>query len=341
MKAFQLVKYGSAKEAFELTCIDEPQIEENEVLIEVEGFGLNYADVLARLGQYREAPPLPCVVGYEVVGKVTKLGGAVDNNLLDKRVVGFTRFNAYATHVKTSHLGIAEIPENLELVKGLALGTQFVTAYYAAFMCCDLQEGDVVLIHAAAGGVGSALIQLCKLKGVEIIALAGSEEKLKVAKQNGADHVINYETHDYEEEVQSILGDRKIDVSFNSTAGASFKKDFRLLNFTGKLVMYGASSRSGKKWGLLSTLNMLRKMGLFIPIALLMTSKSLIGVNMLKIADHKPMIIKRCLDAISQLAAQGKINPLVGGEFTSDQLAEAHEKLEKRGTVGKVGVRWV
>lgn len=340
MEAFQLVKIGEAKSAFQKSTLPDPVPSADDVLIDVEGFGLNYADVLARLGQYREAPPLPSVIGYEVVGRISKVGSNVESSWVGKRVVGFTRFNGYASKVVTSSLGVTAIPEDYDLVKGLAVGTQYVTAYYAANMCCDIQEGDVVLIHAAAGGVGSALIQICKLLGAEIIALAGSEEKLKVAKQNGADHVINYEASDYELEVNSILGDRKIDVTFNSTAGASFKKDFRLLGFGGKLVMYGASSRSGKKWGMLSTINMLRKMGLFLPIALLMTSKSLIGVNMLKIADHKPLIIKRCLDAIGKLLMEGKIDPIVGGEFSADQLAEAHQKLEQRATVGKIGVKW-
>ncbi len=340
MEAFQLIKYGNANTAFERITLPEPQLSDDDVLIEVEGFGINYADVLARLGQYKEAPPLPCVIGYEVVGTISTIGKNVDKSWLNKRVVGFTRFNGYATQVKTSKDGIAEIPADYDLVKGLAVGTQYVSAYYASHICCDIAEGDVVIIHAAAGGVGSALIQLCKLKGAEIIALAGSEEKLKVAKDNGADHVINYVTKDYEVEVKSILGDPRVDVTFNSTAGSSFKKDFRLLGPVGNLVMYGASSRSGKNWGILSVLNMLRKMGLFIPIALLMTSKSLIGVNMLKLADHKPLKIKKCLDAISKLIAEGKINPIVGGLYSADQLTEAHSKIENRGTVGKIGVKW-
>ena len=340
MKAFQLVRYGNAAQAFELKDLPTPKVGDDDVLIEVEGFGLNYADVLARLGQYREAPPLPTVIGYEVVGRVSQVGKNTDQQWLNKRVVGFTRFNAYSTQVVTSSQGIAVLPDDYELVKGLAVGTQYVTAYYASFIKVQIVPGDIAVIHAAAGGVGSALIQLCKLQGAVVVALAGSEDKLALAKKNGADHVINYVTHDYEEEIVKLFGEKKVDVTFNSTAGTSFKKDFRLLNFAGSMVMYGASSRSGKKWGLLSTLNMLRQMGLFIPIALLMTSKSLIGLNMLKVADYKPALIKQCLDAISDLIKENKIDPIVGGLYSSDQLAEAHEQLENRKSVGKIGVKW-
>ncbi len=339
MKAIYLVKNGNAANAFEERETEQLTPFDSEVLIKVEAFGLNYADVMARNGIYREAPPLPCVIGYEVVGEIVKVGQNLDQNLIGKRVVAFTRFGGYATYAVTTRLGFVEIGD-LDAGIALCIATQYVTAYYMAYECTNLFEGDKVLVHAGAGGVGTALIQLCKHKKCEIFATAGSKEKLDYMKKQGADHVINYREKEYEEEIGSLLNNQRLDIAFNPIAGKTFKKDFNLIGSGGKIVLFGGSERSGKRWGIFSTLNFVRKMGIIIPIGTMMRSKSIIGVNMLKIGDNKPAVLNRCMTRVIDLVNSGELKPHVGARFPVDRISEAHQLLESRNSIGKVIVIW-
>jgi len=338
-KSIQLIKYGDAKEAFSFAEIPPSELLTDEVQIEVERFGINYADVMAREGNYREAPPLPCVLGYEVVGTITKIGKDSPDALIGKRVVAFTRFGGYSQVVNTKHFAVAEIGD-YDGNKALALATQYVTAYYMAFIATTVQKGDNVLIHAAAGGVGTALIQLLRNKGVNIIAKTGSDDKIQYLKDLGVEHIVNYNKSDYAEQVENILNTERVDISFNPVAGSTFKKDWKLLGCTGSLVLFGGSERSGKKWGMLSTLNFVRKMGIIIPITLMMRSKSIIGINMLKVADFKPLALQFCLEELVKLAKAGEIDPQVGAVYNAKEISEAHTFLASGKSTGKVVLEW-
>lgn len=338
-KAFFLTKVGSASESFDLRPLELNEPKEQEVLIEVEAFGLNYADVMARRGLYREAPPFPCVVGYEVVGKVIQVGSQEDAHLLNKRVLGFCRFGGYAKHTITFSYAVVVVddqPAN-EL---LALSTQAVTAYYMGEYLTPIHAIDTVLIHAAAGGVGSILIQLAKLKGAKVIAKIGSDSKRKLVEELGADCVVNYNDSDYVQQIQAFLKEERLDISFNPVAGSTYKKDMSLLGSGGRMILFGGSELANGKWGFFSKLNFARKMGLVLPIGLMMRSKNILGVNMLKIADNKPKVLEHCLTAVVQLYKEGKIKPQVGGVFPASQLNEAHSALESGKTTGKLSVYW-
>lgn len=338
-KAIQLVQYGASEKAFAVVDANTPEPASDEVQIEVDYFGINYADVMARNGLYREAPPLPCVLGYEVVGRVVKVGNATSTEIIGKKVVAFTRFGGYSQLVNTKSNAIVEIGDLDETV-ALALATQYVTAYYMSHIATTIHPGDNILIHAAAGGVGTALIQLLADKDVNILAKVGTEEKKKLLEQEGVKYVINYNKAPYEEQVKEILQDQRLDVSFNPAGGASFKKDWKLLGATGRLLLFGGSERSGKKWGILSDLNFVRKMGILIPIGLMGTSKSMIGVNMLRVADFKPDVLQQCLQAVVKLAQDGKIQPKISEVFEAKDIAEAHELLGSGKSTGKIVVKW-
>ncbi len=338
-EGFFLTKVGSAEEAFQLKEFNIEDPKGNEVIVEAEAFGLNYADVMARRGLYREAPPFPCVVGYEVVGKIVKIGPDANADILNKRVVAFCRFGGYAKHVITNDYACVEV-EDQGAGELLALCTQAVTAYYMAEYLTPIHGGDKVLIHAAAGGVGSIMIQLAKMNGAEVFAKIGRQEKADHVKNLGADHVINYRSSDYFEQVKQILQGEQLDVSYNPVAGSTFKKDMELLGSGGRMVLFGGSELAEGKWGILSKLNFVRKMGFFTPIVLMMKSKNILGVNMLKIADNKPQVLERCLRAVVGLYTDGKLKPQVGGVYSSDQLAEAHSALESGQTTGKLIVTW-
>lgn len=338
-QAFFLTKKGSAAEAFDLRTFDIPAPTGNQVLVEAEAFGLNYADVMARRGLYREAPPFPCVVGYEVVGKVIACGPDAKTDNLNKRVVAFCRFGGYAKHVLTDDYATVEVGDQ-DPIELLALCTQAVTAYYMAEYLTPIHSIDRVLVHAAAGGVGTILVQLAKLKGAEVIAKVGQKDKEQYVRDLGADHVINYRDSDYADQLRAHLKGKRIDISYNPAAGSTFKKDLALLGSGGRMVIFGGSELAKGKWGVLSKLNFVRKMGFMTPIVLMMRSKSILGVNMLKIADNKPKVLEECLQAVVKLYIEGKIKPQVGGSYSSAQMTDAHAALESGRTTGKLGVIW-
>lgn len=338
-EALVLTKKGKPAGKFERIAWEIPELKSTEILIESEAFGLNYADVMASQGLYREAPPMPCVVGYEVVGKITQVGKDLDASYLGKRVLAFCRFGGYAKHVITEEYAVVPI-ENMSASEALALCTQGVTAYYMAEYLSPVRKGERVLVHAAAGGVGSLLIQLAKKNGAEVFAKIGSSKKEGLVKELGADHVIDYSKSDYSEQILRILGENRLDVSFNPVAGDTFKKDFKLLGSAGRLFLFGGSQLSSGKWGILSALNFIRKMGRPLPIGYMMRSKSVLGVNMLKIADNKPAVLAECLKAVVQLHDEGKLKPQTGGEFSVDQFEKAFQLLASGKSTGKVAVIW-
>jgi NADPH:quinone reductase-like Zn-dependent oxidoreductase len=334
MEAIYLVKNGKPEVAFEKRAIKLAQPQKGEVSIEVEAFGLNFADVVARLGMYRECPPLPTVVGYEVVGRVIKITEGVDHVKEGDRVVAFTIFGGYATHVNTDARAVVKISEDYDTGKALALAVQYCTAYYASHVATNIFEGDKVLVQAAAGGVGTALVQLCKLKGCKVYGTAGSAEKIEYLKNQGVDHPIKYREKEFDAEIKE-----KLDVVFDSIGGKTFKKGLKLLDFGGRMVSFGAASQ-------LEANNFFQKVkfglsfGFYHPVVFIMNSRTLAGVNMLKIGKHKPEILQYCMQNVVKLAEEGKINPHVGGMYSIDQLNEAHIALETRATIGKVGVSW-
>jgi NADPH2:quinone reductase len=340
MRAAVLIKTGNALNAFQIKEVPEPKLEGLDVLIKVEGFGLNFADVMARNGLYKDAPPLPSILGYDVVGRVEKANTPEAEHLIGKRVVAMTRFGGYAEYAKTDYRACAVISEEMDLTKATALATQYCTAYYAAYECANLFEGDQVLIHAAAGGVGTALTQLAKNKGCVVYGTTGSDSKFEYLKNNGVDFPINYIKNDYEKELLKISGGSKLDIAFNSVGGTTFKKDFELLERGGKSIIYGAAERSGKKGGIFSTLGLAWNFGIFSPIQLLMNSKGIIGINMLRIADYKPLVLKRCLEEVVRLTENETLHPEIGGTFSIEEIGEAHAYLESRKSTGKIAVKW-
>lgn len=340
MRTYTLVKNGKANQAFELQEKPTPSPSKGEILIESEGFGLNFADVMARLGIYKDCPPLPAVIGYENVGRVKSLGDGVTGYKVGDRVLSFTRFGGYADHVISSEMAVARISEELSIGEATALATQYITAYYAAEKTVSLYSGDHVLVHAAAGGVGTALIQLLKRKGCVVFGTAGSQEKLDYLTGIGVDYPINYREVNYQKEIERLGFGKKLDATFNPIGGDYVKKDFHLLNAGGSVVLYGASKLTEARGNPIKIIKLLFGFGFWSPIKFVSTSKSLIGINMLRIADHKPAAFSRALHEIIQLAEDGLIKPYVGKEFPHEELAAAHEYLEGRKSIGKVAIAW-
>jgi NADPH:quinone reductase-like Zn-dependent oxidoreductase len=334
MEAIFLVKNGKPELAFERRDISLKKPDPDEVSIEVEAFGLNFADVTGRLGLYKECPPLPTVIGYEVVGRIMDMGNDATHVAIGDRVIGFTIFGGYATHVVTKAKAVAKIDDAYPVGKALALTVQYCTAYYATNFASHVFENDKVLIHAGAGGVGTALIQLCKLKKCKIYATAGSPEKIEYLKGQGVDFPINYNMVDFD----SMINE-KLDVVFDSIGGKTFKKGIKLLDYGGRMVSFGAASQLEAR-NIFSKIKFAFSFGIYHPVMFIMGSKTLAGVNMLKIGQYKPDILQNCMQNIVKLANEGKIDPHVGGTFSIDKLNEAHTALETRNSIGKLGIIW-
>lgn len=310
----------------------------DQVLIRCEGFGLNYADVMATKGLYREAPPLPSVLGYEVVGRVEAVGAGAPQELIGKRVVGMTRFGGYAQYAVTDHSAVAVVPEELPLGVAASLATQGCTAWYAARLLCPLRAGQRVLVHAAAGGVGHLLVQLALRSGCMVFAVASGTEKADYLRSLGVQHVVDRTQGDYAQQVERSLHGAKLDVVFNAVGGASFKKDMALLGNGGRMLLYGGAERGAL--GLFGTLRFVWRMGLVVPILLMMQSRSVLGLNMLRIAEQHPNDIATCLHSMVAACAEGQVLPRIHNEYAATELPRALQDLEGGATMGKLVVRW-
>lgn len=337
MTAAALVRHSDPKSSFEFRELPLPETDDGQVRIRVEAFGLNFADVMARQGNYPDCPDLPAVIGYDVVGTIDALGDGVDGLSVGDRVTAMTRFGGYAEYAVTDHRACAPIGD-MDAGKALALTTQYCTAWYCIHEMVNLYPGDRVLIHAAAGGVGTALVQMARDLDLEIFGTAGSDAKLDYLRDQGVHHPINYRSTDYEEVVSDIVGDTGLDTIFDPVGGDYVRKDIRLLGAGGRLVLFGASDMTGA--------NIFQKIrsgigfGIYHPAQFMAASQALIGVNMLRIADHRPEVLKRCLENVVRQTRDGTLNPTVARIFPASELAEAHAYLEGRKSMGKIGLTW-
>lgn len=315
-----------------------PEIGPGQVRIRVTAFGLNYADIMARQGLYKGCPPLPCIIGYDVEGFIDAVAPDVYDYKPGDRVFALTRFGGYAQYAVTQAQAVSHLPADAPLGIGCALATQCVTAYHSAILAQTLLPGEKVLIHAAAGGLGTALIQIALWKGCVVIGVVGGKEKADYIRALGVQHIIDHHEISWTGYVEQHLGGR-VDVIFDNVGGASVKKGKSILAAGGRIVTLGAAALSGKK-GKLNLLKLGIGFGLFSPVSFLGKSQSLIGVNMLKIADFRPDMIDVSFKGVSKLYQEGILKPHVGKIFTQNQLDQAQAFMEERKAMGKVVVTW-
>ena len=337
MKAVQLVKHGNDSSVFQLAEVDKPVPKPGGVVIKVEGFGLNYADVMARLGQYRDAPPLPAILGYDVVGIIESIGEGVDPTRIGKRVVAVTEFGGYAQYAAAHENATVDVPADMPLASAAALATQYATAFYAAFQLGNIQYNEHVFIHAAAGGVGLALVQFCKLKNCMMYGTVSNDAKAETIRQLGVQHVINSSQQNVIEEIRKL--DHKLDVIFDSVGGKSVKTGYKSLRAGGRIVCYGGSQLTAGK-GIFNLAKFGLSFGFYSPIQLLSQSKSIMGLNMLKLMREHPQSLKSILNGTLKLLQEKKISMPIGESFNIEKLFEAHMHLQSRKSIGKVVVKW-
>src|SRR5215470_3890441 len=267
----------------------DPQPGPGEVLVRVRASGVNFADVMARLGLYPDAPRRPCVVGYEVAGTIERVGAGVDGQLTaGRRVVALTRFGGYAEAVSVPASQVFPLPEKMSFPEGAAIPVNYLTAVLMLRHFGNVRRGDRVLVHAAAGGVGMAAIQLCRLAGASVIGTA-SASKHAALRDAGVAHAIDYRTQDFEAEVKRITGGRGVDIALDATG--AFRQSYRCLAPLGRLVMFGFSTAaSGMTPSRLSTLAKVLTIPWFHPIRLMNDNRAVMGVNLGRLWDNLEML---------------------------------------------------
>ncbi|MBT4399982.1 MAG: zinc-binding dehydrogenase, partial [Bacteroidetes bacterium] len=249
-------------------------------------------------------------------------------------------FGGYAEYVSTQAEGVAAIPAGWDPGRATSLTTQACTAVYCAEEVINLYPGERVLIQAASGGVGRTLIQLAKHYGCEVFATA-SGGKQDYLKEMGVDHPIDYIKEDFSQRIPEILNGEKLDVVFDNLGGKRYKQGLNLLGPAGRIVSYGAADNNkGSKSGKWNTIKLGLGFGFHSPIKLVMKSQAMIGVNMLRIADYKPLVLKKTLNRVIELVDKGIIDPRLDKTFSADKIAEAHDYLESRKSKGKVVIIW-
>src|SRR5438105_12878886 len=290
-----------------------------QVLVRVRASGVNFADVSARLGLYPDAPPRPCVVGYEVAGMVERLGPGVDGNLaVGRRVVALTRFGGYAEAVAVPTPQVFPMPERMSFEEGAAIPVNYLTAVLMLRHFGNVKRGERVLVHAAAGGVGMAAIQLCKIAGAEVIGTASAAKHAQL-RQAGVAHAIDYRTQDFAAEVRRVTGGRGVHLLLDATG--AFRKRYRCLAPLGRLGVLGPSGpATGVGPSRLGAVKRLVTLPWFHPIRLMNDNKAVIGVNLGHLWDRVELLRGEMLSLLADYDA-GRIAPVVGRTFPLTEAA--------------------
>ncbi len=335
MRAVFITRRGGP-EVLDVREAPDPVPGPGEVRIAVRAAGLNFADVMARMGLYPDAPRLPAVVGYEVSGVVDALGPGVTSPAIGERVLALVRFGGQAEKVVVPALQAMAMPEGMTFEQGAALPVNYLTAWHALFRVGRLSPGQSVLLHMAAGGVGIAALQLCAtVPGVTVLGTA-SAAKHEILRGEGCHHPIDYRTADYEPEVLRHTGGRGVDLVLDPLGGADWRKGYRLLRPAGLLVTYGfANLAPGKHRSVIHALRQLLAVPRFSPLRLMEDNRGVAGVNLGRLWGEPEMVLGE-LRALLALFREGRIRPRVDAVFRFEEAAAAHERLQGRGNVGKL-----
>jgi NADPH:quinone reductase-like Zn-dependent oxidoreductase len=335
MRALVITEHGPP-EVLQVEDRPDPEPGPGQVRVRVRAAAINFADLLARVGLYPNAPAPPCVVGFEIAGDVESLGAGVEGLETGQRVMGGCRFGGYAERVVTGPGELIPLPDDWSYAEGASLPVAYATAYAGLVRYGGLRAGERVLIQAAAGGVGIAATQVAKLVGAEVYGSA-SPAKHDAIRSFGVDHPVDYRTHDVFDEVRRIAGERQpLDLVLDAIGGRSFKQGFSLLRPGGRLVCFGASEiQAGERRSRARALRVLAQMPRFGPVKLMSESKSVIGLNMLGLWDAKGSF-EEYIEPLTQWVEEGAIRPVVAATFPLEQGAEAHRYLHARENIGKV-----
>jgi len=311
MKAVVITRLGGP-EVLQIQDVPAPSLNTGEELVRVQAGGLNFADTMTARGGYPGTPKPPLVAGREFCG--ARANG--------DRVMGYIQWGAFAEAVAARSNLLWPVPANWSSEEGAAFPVNFFTAYFAYWKSglLDHPKGARVLIHAVAGGVGTAAVQVGKLLGVEMYGTSSSEEKIARVQKLGLQHAINYKKQDYEQEIRDLTNGEGVDVVFEMLGGEHTTKGVRCLRDFGRVIVYG--SASGQR-------------GLLDPGILYSKGASVHGLWLTYLSSNADLM-KQAWQWLSTRAAEGHLRPVIGAAFPMEKAAEAYVLLSEGKNFGKV-----
>jgi NADPH2:quinone reductase len=312
MKAVVITRLGGP-DALEMREVPEPVPSTGEEQVRVEAAGVNFADTMAASGDYPGMPGPPVVAGREFCGKRVSNG---------QRVMGYTQWGAFAEFIAVRSDLLWPVPDGWRAEEGAAFPVNFFTAYFAYWKAGLLEnaQGARVLIHAVAGGVGTAAVQIGKLLGVEMYGTSSSDEKLERAKQLGLHHGINYKKQDYPDAIKDLTRGDGVDVVFEMLGGEHTAKSVRCLRDFGRVIVYGAATGQPAQ---------------FDPRILYAKGASVHGL-WLTYLSSKPDLMQAAWKQLSAWAALGHLRPVIGEVLPMEKAGDAYKLLLERKNFGKV-----
>jgi NADPH:quinone reductase-like Zn-dependent oxidoreductase len=328
MRAVVITKHGGPG-VLQVQERPDPPLGPGEVRIDVAAAGINFADVMARMGLYADAPKPPCVVGYEVAGTILELGEGVEGLHHGERVLAGTKFGGYASQVVVPANDVVPLPERLTFEQGAAIPVNYATAWAGLVDYGGLARGQRVLIHSAGGGVGIAATQIAKRAGAEVYGTASPGKHVRISEL-GVDHPLDYTTAGWER------GLPPFEVIMDAVGGKSLRRDYGMLRPGGRLVAFGASAVvSGERRNLITALRTVVRMPRFNMIKQMSESKAVIGLNMLTLwKDHGTL--QPWIAPLQALLDDGTIEPVIAGAFSFEEAGAAQNMITERRNVGKV-----
>ena len=330
MKRIVYTKRGGL-EAIEIIDEKSPEPGNNEVMVEVHRAGINFADLMMRQGLYGAAPDFPFTPGYEVSGVIRAIGSDVERHNVGDRVVALTGFGGYAEQVVVSEERAWTLPDNVSFDAAAAMPVTYLTAHHMLVHLGNFREGDSVLVHHAAGGVGTATAQIVKaLKGGRIYGTA-SVEKADFVEEMGMIHIPRGEDF-----VQRIKGESDgVHHALDPVGGKHVMESYKALRNGGRLYVFGASSAvKGPKRSLWTAIKMWRTTPRFDPIRMMNSNKSVYGVHMGMWKDEE--IAREQMIALASMLEKGQIDPVIDSVYRFEDVAKAQQFIHNRGNRGKV-----
>jgi synaptic vesicle membrane protein VAT-1 len=324
----------------EVLCLQEVEVPDSPlpadaVRVAVQAIGVNFADIMARQGLYSDCPRPPVVPGYEVAGALEAVGSAVANLSPGQAVLALTRFGGYAEKVIVPAEQVFPLPSGMPVTTAAALPVNYLTAYVMLYICGHLQPAERVLIHGAAGGVGVAAVQLCRLRQAEIYGTAATH-KHDFLHQQGVHHTLDADHENIPAVMRQLTGGRGVDIVLDPLGGRSFAQSYSLLAPLGRLLMFGVSRLSrGRRRNMLTVAWQLLCMPWFHPLRLLNDNRAVIGVNLGRLWEQT-VLLRQTMATLLQLYQQEQIKPIIARTFPLAEAAAAHRYLQERRNIGKV-----
>lgn len=309
---------------------------DNEICIRIKAIGLNFADVFTILGLYKAAPKKDFIPGLEFSGEIADKGEEVTDLDVGDRIMGSARFGSYTTHLNIDRRYVTPIPEGWSYEEGASFIVQALTAYYALLPLGNLKEGQTVLIHSAAGGVGIYANRIAKKFSAHTIGTIGSESKTQILRSEGYDEVIVRDGN-FKSQLAARLDGKRLDLVLDAVGGKVQKDSFDFLTTTGRMVAYGLSqfASPGARPNYLKLAFRFLTMPRYQTLKLIESNKSILGFNLIWLYDQVDML-KTLLDEIQKLDLE---KPYIGAVYGFDRLKEAVKVFQSGGTTGKVVVR--